>query len=296
MIFILIPVHNRIQATLECLKCINNQTYKNFNIIIIDDGSTDNTKSIIKEKYPDVTILKGDGNLWWTGAMYKGVKYILERAKNDDFILSINNDVIFDKNYLEILYNTSLKHKRALVGSICKDLKDKKTVLDSGININWKKYSYFQTQYNESLDTTTQIDTISGRGVLIPIEVFKKIGNYLKNKLPHYIADYEFGFRAKTAGFPLVMSYKAIVYSEKEFTGFRPQKKILSFKEYWKKLFYIKSSSNILNHIHIVYLHCPKTSLKIFNIFYIIFGNFYLLLKNIILYSLLKLNFIKTNE
>jgi GT2 family glycosyltransferase len=38
-------------------------------VIVVDDGSSDRTAEEVAENYPKVTILKGDGNLWWTGAI-----------------------------------------------------------------------------------------------------------------------------------------------------------------------------------------------------------------------------------
>ena len=68
-IYIIIPVHNRVNYTLKCLNSLVNQTYTIFSIILIDDGSTDNTSSIVSNKFPNVKILKGDGHLWWSGSV-----------------------------------------------------------------------------------------------------------------------------------------------------------------------------------------------------------------------------------
>jgi GT2 family glycosyltransferase len=74
MIFIVIPVHNRRDFTRECLLSLRKQTYKNFKVIIVDDGSMDGTGDMIEKDFPEVIPLKGDGELWWTGATNMGVE------------------------------------------------------------------------------------------------------------------------------------------------------------------------------------------------------------------------------
>ena len=45
---------------------------------MIDDGSSDNTSNIVNKKFPDVILIKGDGNLWWSGATNLGIRFAME--------------------------------------------------------------------------------------------------------------------------------------------------------------------------------------------------------------------------
>ena len=75
-VYIIIPVHNRKEITLKCLDTLKqNGDLDKYYVIVIDDGSTDGTSEAIQSLYPDVIILTGDGNLWWTGAIKKGMEY-----------------------------------------------------------------------------------------------------------------------------------------------------------------------------------------------------------------------------
>jgi len=73
MIFIVIPVYNRINFTKKCLNSIKQQTYQNYRVVVIDDGSTDGTAALLAEEFPEVHVIQGDGNLWWTAATNLGV-------------------------------------------------------------------------------------------------------------------------------------------------------------------------------------------------------------------------------
>ncbi len=286
MIYIVIAVHNRLTATLECLQSITRQTYRDFKVILVDDGSTDDTSQTIAQQYPDTTILHGDGQLWWTGAMAKGVTHVLPLAGDTDYLLSLNNDVTFESNYLEHLLQTSQQHDQAVVGSLCQDVLPPHAILDAGITMNWYKYQYGQVAYDATKSVAAGVDTISGRGVLIPVSVLKRIGNFAYQSLPHYGADYEFGFRAKAAGVPLVVDYGAVVYLKNDLTGFRPTARVLSYRDEWRRLFSIKSPANVIVHLKIIWKHCPRLGLKLFDICYVIAGNLFIASKNTLLYTL----------
>lgn len=218
--------------------------------------------------------------------MAKGVQHVLERATDTDYVLSLNNDVTFEPNYLAQLVQTSQSYHTAIVGSLCKDVIDRNQIHDAGITMHWYKYQYGQLAYNPVITVATAVDTISGRGVLIPVSVIKRIGNFAYRSLPHYGADYEFGFRAKAAGVPLVVDYGAVVYLKNDLTGFRPTAHVLSYRDEWRRLFSIKSPANVIVHLKIIWKHCPHFGLKLFDICYIIAGNLFIASKNTLLYTL----------
>ena len=99
-VYIVIPVFNRLDFTKECLNSIKAQTYKNIVTIVVDGGSTDGTYKHIKENYPEVKIIKGKNNWWWTRSMFEGVKQALKEVQNGDFILTMNNDCFAKNNYI----------------------------------------------------------------------------------------------------------------------------------------------------------------------------------------------------
>ena len=111
LIYIIIPVHNRKEITLKCLDILQkNGDLDIYYVIVVDDGSTDGTSEAIQSLYPNITILVGDGNLWWTGAIKKGMEYAYDKGAeyfiwlNDDCLVakeSINNLIVFCKQDLK---------------------------------------------------------------------------------------------------------------------------------------------------------------------------------------------------
>jgi GT2 family glycosyltransferase len=108
MIYIIIPVHNRIQYTLTCLKSLSSQAYRDYLIIVVNDGSADGAAKKIADKYPGVKVLEGDGQLWWSASTNLGVEYALSLSGSQkDFILTLNNDLVVRENYLADLISAA---------------------------------------------------------------------------------------------------------------------------------------------------------------------------------------------
>ena len=104
--YIIIPVHNRKALTLACLENLKiNSNLQKYQVIVVDDGSSDLTSEEVVANYPEVIILKGDGNLWWTGAMALGMTYAYE--KGADYFIWLNDDSLPAPNTLDLLINFS---------------------------------------------------------------------------------------------------------------------------------------------------------------------------------------------
>src|SRR5437867_5158788 len=92
-IYVVVPVFNRKSLTERFLLCISKQSFRHFETIVVDDGSTDGTAELVSEQFRDVQLLRGDGNLWSTGAINEGISPAMARATPEDAILVLNDQV-----------------------------------------------------------------------------------------------------------------------------------------------------------------------------------------------------------
>ena len=84
---------------IESLKKIN---YKNFDIIVVDNGSIDGTQKDFNKKYGEIaTLIENKKNLGLAEATNVGVREAIKRKSK--FILTMNNDMLVDKNFLKFL-------------------------------------------------------------------------------------------------------------------------------------------------------------------------------------------------
>ena len=91
-VYVVVPAHNRRELTLACAEAIEAQSYTPKTVIVVDDGSTDGTAAALAATFQSVVVLHGNGNLWWTGAVNKGIEWVLARCANSDFVLTLNYD------------------------------------------------------------------------------------------------------------------------------------------------------------------------------------------------------------
>ena len=255
MIFIIIPVFNRKEFTRNCLYSLSKQTYKDYKIIIVDDGSTDGTFQMIENEFPEVHMIKGDGNLWWAGATNEGVEYVFKICKCDhsDYILTLNNDLEVSENYLETLVSNARKNNRSILGSVSVDIMNHDLMNFCGITWNefvgkyYLKAKDYNFSYSELISKKEFIDSdmLPGRGTLIPVPVFTEIGLYDSQNFPQYAADEDFALRARKKGWNLLIPTTAFVKSHINETGADTENVRFSLK-YLKHLFFsIKSPLNL---------------------------------------------------
>jgi GT2 family glycosyltransferase len=270
-IFIVIPVHDRKQFTRECLLSLRRQTLQNFRVIVVDDGSTDGTGEMIEKEFPEVVLLKGDGNLWWTGATNMGVEYTLTHGRMDDYILTLNNDTKVKSNYLQALLGSAQNYTNSLIGSIAVSDEDEATVVDAGVRINWLTAKHINLAagrtYADILREDSlihKVDVLPGRGTLIPIEVFKEAGLYDFKNLPHYGADYEFSRRANMKGYDLLINYEAVVLSNVKMTGLNNRTTTLGWRDLIRSFFSIRSPNNLMNRWRFARLCCHGWRFPVF--------------------------------
>ncbi|MBI1920697.1 MAG: glycosyltransferase family 2 protein [Geobacter sp.] len=209
-----IPVHNGREETLAFLESMRSTTYPDLGIVLVDDGSTDGTADAVAARFPEVTILAGNGNLWWSGATNLGVNEALERGA--EFVLTINNDNVVEPGFLEPLVETAQSYPRSLVTSKMYDYSDRDFVFSFGGVINWYLGEIRDRNSRRDrldFDRTSDCDWLHGSSTLIPAAVFAEIGLFDRENCPQYQGDAEFSLRAKRHGWRLLVEPRSVVYN-----------------------------------------------------------------------------------
>ena len=129
---------------------------------------------------------------------------------------------------------------------------DHERIVDGGVRIDWRTTRSTSpvrgltwSQAVTRLDDAVPVSVLSGRGTLIRVEAFRRVGFYDQKRLPHYGADWEFARRAQRDGFELLMSYHARVFSREGATGLQPSTQTLSWRQFVRAYVDLRSPNNL---------------------------------------------------
>lgn len=260
-LWICIPVFNRRPLTARCLESLFRQEYKNFQIVVCDDGSTDDTREYLSTHFPAVTILDGDGDLWWTGATNLCINHVLNHCSDDDAVITLNNDLEVDADYLSRLADAARRHPNTLIGSASYDIASGELV-DPGHRHSWitSKSRRLDPQHDclTGDDSVAEVTHLPGRGTLIPVKVLQHIGLFDFKRLPHYGADYDLSFRARRFGYGALIAYNAKVFSHVEETGLTKIRERISFANFYRYLTSRRSPANLKVRFWMAMKNCPR--------------------------------------
>jgi GT2 family glycosyltransferase len=261
MLCIVIPVFNRLKFTRDCLDSLEKQTVRANKIIVVDDGSTDGTDEILQEWYPDVTVLRGNGNLFWTASINMGIRHAL--LLGADAVMTLNNDTIASPTFVEQMIEGSKLAPNALIGALDVDSVSRKPYYGGEIlNWTWSTSKYLlEVLSKEQQKGLHECSLFPARGLLVPKVVFDTIGLFDEDRLPHYMADYDFTLTAARNGFKIYCNYDAVLYTYPDEGGDHKIRKAKTWANYWKHLFNIKGGGNLKNFTRYTIKNCPPGSI-----------------------------------
>lgn len=182
LVYIVMRNHNTFPLTYECLQSLRKLTYPNYHILVVDDGSRDDSADRIVHTFPEVSVIRTEKYLEYCKSLNLGIRQALRN--NAKYVFLVNNDTKdFSTNYLEEIVRTFKQNdKVGLVGSWCFDYNGK---------LRWQGKA--KNKLGVAMETPTE-------GFIIKREVFETIG-LLNERLVRYFEDLDFIVRLREAGF-----------------------------------------------------------------------------------------------
>ena len=204
-IAVLLTVFNRREVTLQGLRTL----YKSidylggdyaFDIYMTDDGCSDGTSEAVKKEFSDIHIIKGDGNLYWSGGMCKAWQAAIDSKVDYDFYLWFNDDANLYNDALVTMFNSyELAGTNAIIsGAFCDE--------DGQV-------SYGGRDRHEHLiipdGNVSPIFLLNGNLVLISCLIYNKLGT-IDNYFKHGYGDWDYGLRAIESKLEVLLSTKYV--------------------------------------------------------------------------------------
>jgi hypothetical protein len=213
IIYTIILNRNGYQDSKECIQSLLQATYKNFIIVLVDNGSNTNEAELLENEFPAIKAIRIEKNLGFSGGNNIGIKYSLEQ--NADYILLLNNDTTVERNFLEPLLEKMLQDKQ--VGIVAPQINyysEPNRVWSAGGKIRKIRASGFAD--SDKLEPRLSkkdrgVDFVSGCCMLIRREVFEKVGTFDENYFL-YVEDTDFCYRVIKAGYKICLTPKSKIY------------------------------------------------------------------------------------
>lgn len=195
-IAILLTVFNRKDLTIKCLTELKKQLLPegmSYDVWLTNDGCTDGTPDAVREHFPEVQIIEGDGTLFWNRGMWTAWD-AASKTKEYDYYLWLNDDTFLYEDCISSLITESLKNA------------DKAIVLGPTQSLNHSATTY-GGRVKEIVPipqgSPIEVETFNGNIVLVPLEVFRTLGN-LDYRFRHSRGDLDYGYRAKKSGIKMI--------------------------------------------------------------------------------------------
>lgn len=205
---------NSFSLTNDCICSLKKMTAVDYDIIVIDNNSKDESGLKLKDCHPDILLLQAGSNLGFTGGNNLGMKYALSQGY--EYLFLLNNDTFVQENLLSVLVGAMRSHPDAgAVQPIIYMNSDRSRLWNGGSFYNrWLGHPY-SPGYNrvpgKQQLTTRQVDWITGCAFFLRGDVIRRTGGFAEN-LFIYNEDVDLSFRIREKGFQLWYTPEAAVY------------------------------------------------------------------------------------
>ncbi len=206
---IIIPNYNGKHFMEPCLNSLQKQTFQDFQILVVDNASTDGSIPYMKENYPEIELIEMDKNYGFSGAVNVGIKHA-----QTPYIILLNNDTIVDEHYVEEMvlaiekspriFSVSSKMIQMYHPELIDSAGDLYTLLGWGICRGSGRPIRNYTRSDE-------IFTACAGAAIYRTSIFHKIGFFDENHFA-YLEDIDVGYRARIYGYINTYAPNALVY------------------------------------------------------------------------------------
>lgn len=210
---VIILTWNRVEDIVTCLESFAHLDYPNYEVIVVDNASSDITVPTVREKFPWATLIVNDDNLGYVGGNNVGIRYALERKF--DYIFILNSDTKITPNVLTELVDVMTADPRiAITGAknLCFDT-PAFTWGKYGV-LNWgpmlvRTHGRFRLDYPEG--PPKDVDWVIGNGCMMSREALEKVGIF-DEEFFQVNEDVDWCTRARKLGYRIVYVDTAAIY------------------------------------------------------------------------------------
>jgi GT2 family glycosyltransferase len=194
---IIIVNWNKKEMTGNCLETLKMTKYPNFQVILVDNGSTDDSINYLKKIWPNLHVISLDKNYGYTTGTNIGWKYAIKVLKTD-YICAMDNDIVtVQPEWLDLIINELEKSQERGIGS------GKHLFPDGRLQTPYEGADKTYQMDKGNYDHIKEVNAFVGPAIVIKKQVIQKIGYYDENFF-YGPNDIDYCYRARKAGFKIV--------------------------------------------------------------------------------------------
>jgi GT2 family glycosyltransferase len=214
-VIIIILNWNGCNDTLACLTSLNSIDYPVFKVIVVDNGSMDDSIAVIRAAFPQVLLIEAGMNLGFVGGNNLGLEYAHKMGA--EYALLLNNDTEVAPNFLQKLVEAAEEdHTVGVAGPMIYYHDTPKVIWSAGGEVDWRSGStrmigIGETDNGQFDGAPRPVDFITGCAFLIKMTVYEQVGG-MDTRFFAYYEDNEWCARIAHAGYCLLIAPQAKVW------------------------------------------------------------------------------------
>ena len=264
LVSVIVLNYNAGELLLNCIESIKKSAYKNLEIIVVDNISTDKSQKICKEKYPDIKLIQNDENFGYCEGNNIGI-----RKARGDFIMILNPDTIVEPNCIRELIFAHEKLGEGLYQPKILSLNEKQVLQSTGNMLHVFGFGFAKDKGKKDEEVDEEIKKIgyaSGTCLFTSRNVLEKVG-LLDSFLFLYHDDLDLGWRASQIGINSYYVPKSKIYhvesyslkwSAKKFYWLERNRKYCLLTHYSKNTYAKMHSSLCLVDLFVWFFYISK--------------------------------------
>lgn len=205
---------NSFEYTHQCIQSLKKCNQEIFDIIVVDNGSQDESKQMLAETHPEIILLSSKSNLGFAGGNNLGINYALNQSYH--YLMLLNNDTFVEADFLDVLLK--YMEENLDVGVIQPKIycNHNRSLLWNGgsyfFKLICKPYTkgYFKKDNSEN-NYIKKVDWVTGCAFLTRTSIIKEVG-LLEEKFFIYYEDVDLSFRVKSKGYQLIYHPQSKIY------------------------------------------------------------------------------------
>mgnify|MGYP001459872522 CR=1 FL=1 len=213
-VFIVILNFNSFLDTKECLQSLQSLDYDNYEIVVVDNCSVDDSFKELKIQFPEYKMMKTNKNIGYANGNNIGIKYAMD--KGSEYVCVLNNDVVVEKDFLSKIIKVMESQPQVGIAGpcICK-YSDRNIIQAMGGNINLftglTQGIHKGNKYSKLRPENTEVAYLGGACFVAKSEVFNNIG-FIPENYFLFFEETEFCLKAARAGYKLLCIYESKIY------------------------------------------------------------------------------------